>query len=66
MTLNIAKHEFIGGIDIIIAGRQAVTHEFWDSERDNYNLYVSLFVHDECERGDSVLAGRRMEVNLNK
>jgi hypothetical protein len=38
--------------NIVIAGRQAVTHEFWESERDKYDLNVSLYVHDECSKGD--------------
>jgi len=46
--------------DIIIAGRQAVTHEFWDYERHKYDLYVSVYVHNECSRGDPELAGRRV------
>ena len=48
--------------DIVIAGRQAVTREFWESERHNYNLFVSPFVHDECARGDSALAMKRIEL----
>jgi predicted nucleic acid-binding protein len=50
---------------IIIAGRQAVTHEFWEDERRKYNLYVSSFVYDECRRGDTVVAQKRLELLTN-
>jgi hypothetical protein len=48
--------------NIIIAGRQAVTHEFWEDERHKYNLYVSSFVYDECRRGDPCAAKKRLEL----
>ena len=46
--------------DMIIAGRQAVTLLFWESERHKYDLYVSQYVIDECLLGDAEAAGRRM------
>ena len=47
--------------NIIIAGRQAITHEFWETERHNFNLYVSDVVYEECSAGDPVVAKRRLE-----
>ncbi|MDR0486729.1 MAG: hypothetical protein LBG91_00630, partial [Treponema sp.] len=38
--------------DLIIAHRQAVTRLFWENERQNYDLFTSQFVIDECSRGD--------------
>lgn len=46
--------------NIIIAGRQAVTHEFYESERDKYELYISDYVLRECVRGDANVAKRRL------
>ena len=46
--------------DLIIAGRQAVTHEFYESERHKYDLYVSDYVYEECEKGDESAAQRRL------
>jgi len=46
--------------DIRIAGKQATTHDFWESERHKYNLYVSLFVHEECGNGDPNVAKKRL------
>ena len=46
--------------DTIIAGRQAATLLFWESERHQYDLYVSQYVIDECSLGDTDAAERRM------
>ena len=48
--------------NITIAGRQNVTHEFWEDERDKYDLYVSFFVHEECRKGDSNVSQKRLEL----
>ena len=47
--------------DMIIAGRQAVTILFWETERQKYDLYVSQYVIDECVQGDINAAKRRLE-----
>ena len=48
--------------NLVIAGRQAVTHDFWEDERHKYDLYVSDFVYEECEKGDIVVAKKRVEI----
>ena len=47
--------------DIIIAGRQASTNLFWETERHKYEVYISQYVIDECSLGDSNAADRRLE-----
>ena len=47
--------------DMIIAGRQAATIYFWESERQKYDLYTSQYVIDECLQGDTEAAKRRLE-----
>jgi len=47
--------------NIVIAGRQAATHEFFELERQKYNLYVSDFVYSECEKGDPGVAKKRLD-----
>ena len=47
--------------DMIIAGRQAATILFWESERQNYNLYTSQYVVDECLQGDTEASRRRID-----
>ena len=51
--------------NIVIAGRQSVTHDFWEDERHKYDLYVSSFVYDECRRGDPGVAQKRLELLKN-
>jgi len=51
--------------NVIIAGKQAVTHDFWESERNKYELYVSDFVIEECEKGDVLIAKKRMALIEN-
>jgi predicted nucleic acid-binding protein len=46
--------------DVIKAGRQAMTKLFWENARQNYDLYISQYVIDECAKGDSDAAQRRL------
>ncbi len=46
--------------DIVTAGNQILTHEFYESERHKYELYVSNYVLQECSRGDASAAQRRL------
>ncbi|MCL2624297.1 MAG: type II toxin-antitoxin system VapC family toxin [Planctomycetaceae bacterium] len=46
--------------DVIISGRQAATLLFWETERHQYDLFVSQYVIDECSLGDREAAGRRL------
>ena len=48
--------------DMIIAGRQAATVLFWETERQKYDLYVSQYVIDECALGDADAAERRLSI----
>src|SRR5437899_2444817 len=40
--------------DVVIAGHQQVTHEWWDTRRANYELCVSQLVLDEAGAGDAL------------
>lgn len=44
--------------DIVIAGRQEVTREWWE-RRDRFELFVSQAVVDEASRGDATVAAKR-------
>ena len=48
--------------DIIILGRQDLTREWWENERLNYKLYISVTVLDEVKRGNAEMAKRRIEI----
>jgi hypothetical protein len=41
------------------AARQQVTHEWWQTRRDKFDLYVSELVIEEASAGDSEAAERR-------
>lgn len=48
--------------DVIVAGRQALTREWWDNCREKFDLYVSPLVVTEAEDGDADAAQRRLDV----
>jgi hypothetical protein len=48
--------------DVVMAGHQQVTHEWWDTCRPNYELCVSQLVLDEAGAGDSQAAQERLLV----
>jgi len=48
--------------DITNAYRQDITKFFWENERHKYDLYISEYVWEECEKGDEDAAKRRLEL----
>ncbi len=48
--------------DIITAGHQQITHDWWDRDRANYEMYISQFVLDECSGGDAEMARKRLKL----
>lgn len=46
--------------DVIVAGRQALTLEWWENEKERFALRVSALVEDEIGRGDPLAAERRL------
>ena len=48
--------------DVVIAGHQQVTHEWWNTRRLNYELCVSKLVLDEAAEGDAQVAQDRLLV----
>ena len=47
--------------DLIVAGHQQITSEWWEEIRANVDCFVSPFVIQEAARGDSKMAARRLE-----
>ena len=47
--------------DVVIAGHQQITRNWWD-RRSRFELYVSAAVVDEVARGDVAVARRRLAV----
>ena len=48
--------------DVVIAGHQQVTNQWWDTRRSNYELCVSELVLDEAGAGDAQAAQERLLV----
>lgn len=48
--------------DVVIAGHQQTTHEWWGTRRGNYELCVSQLVLDEARAGDPQAAQERLEI----
>ena len=46
--------------DLVIAGHQAVTTEWWDDRRRQYDVYVSPLVVEEISAGDASAAEERL------
>jgi predicted nucleic acid-binding protein len=45
--------------DLIVAGRQQITRDWWENERHSYSLHVSALVLQECQRGEQEAIQRR-------
>ncbi len=48
--------------DVVIAGHQQVTHEWWDTRRASYELCISQLVVKEAGAGDPQAAQERLDV----
>lgn len=48
--------------DVIIAGRQVATHDWWENHRDRFDVYISALVEEEIARGNSEQAARRCAI----
>lgn len=47
--------------EIVMAGHQQVTREWWESRRQDFDVFISQFVIDEASAGDPDAARRRLE-----
>lgn len=48
--------------DLIAAGHQQITREWWEKRRRDFDIYISQFVIDEAGEGDSEAARRRLDI----
>jgi len=46
--------------DVLVAGQQQATRDWWNGRRRRYGLYVSVLVRKEAERGDVKAANDRV------
>ena len=50
--------------DLIIAARQAITQDWWESKLTQYDAYVSPVVEREISAGDKEAARKRIDLIL--
>ena len=48
--------------DLIVAGHQQITHDWWDTRRGDFELCISQLVFQEAGDGDSQAAEERLAV----
>jgi predicted nucleic acid-binding protein len=46
--------------DVVVAGHQQATQTFWERLESEFDPFVSSLVVEEAERGDAVLAAKRL------
>jgi hypothetical protein len=47
--------------ELVMAARQQITREWWDTRRHDFELFISQLVIDEGSAGDPEAAARRLE-----
>lgn len=45
-----------------MATHQQLTQEWWHERRIAFDIYISLFVQDECQAGDPQMAEKRLDL----
>ena len=45
--------------DVVVAGRQAITSDWWENHRHRFDLRISLLVEEEISKGDQAAAQLR-------
>ncbi|MFQ5629773.1 MAG: type II toxin-antitoxin system VapC family toxin [bacterium] len=48
--------------DLVVAAHQQTTHEWWQTWRHDFDLYVSQLVKAEASRGDPEAAQKRLNI----
>ena len=51
--------------DLIVAGHQQITREWWEKRTDAFRLYISQLVIDEASAGDPAAAHERLKALQN-
>ncbi len=48
--------------DVVVSAHQELTYEWWETQRERFDLFVSDLVLQEASRGDASAAARRTEL----
>ena len=47
--------------DVVIAGRQAISHEWWVNHSHRFDLHISVLVEEEISQGNPEAAKLRID-----
>lgn len=47
--------------DVVTAARQAITLDWWQNQRHQYEIYISALVEQEISSGDQIAAQQRLQ-----
>lgn len=47
--------------DVVLAGHQQATRDFWNYRRNEYDLFISSYVLEESRGGEAEMAERRLQ-----
>jgi len=47
--------------DVVTAARQAITLDWWQNQRQKYEVYISALVEEEISSGDPIAAQQRIQ-----
>ncbi len=48
--------------NLIVAAHQSLTNEWWENQRQSFELFISQVVVDEAKLGDSQAAAKRLKI----
>jgi hypothetical protein len=48
--------------DVVVAGHQATTREWWDRHHRRFDIFISRLVWDEAAQGDTEAVKRRLKL----
>ncbi len=48
--------------DLIITAHQQITREWWGKRKNEFSLFISQLVYEECIRGDAGAASERLKI----
>lgn len=48
--------------DLVVAANQKITHDWWRTARERFDLLISEPVLDEIQAGDPDMAARHLEI----
>ena len=55
LTANVSR-------DVVVPAHQQITHEWWQSAEERYDIHVSELVVTETSRGDPEAASKRLAI----